>query len=315
MNILTPPDTASCTSRACGHIWLRARVLEDTHIHLWFVFSYTHNKEVKCYPPTPTQLYNPQFVNTIADKSSLQFVGSTGEFVERREMTKRFQLPPGTYVVIPSTHSPRREAEFILRMFTEQPVAAGYLDVSTNIPLKPARMTSKDLLSETYDRYAGNDRKMDAHELRGFLTETATIELQATLQFPLESCRTLLALMDEDKSGFLSFEEARSAWKEIKAYMAIFQQFDKNNTNSVDTYELRDMFSRLGFSISTPVLASIVRRYGGRDRTITLEDFIMAICKLTSLFGSFRAEQRSRGVSGEAVEFSMNKFLEVTMLL
>ena len=36
----------------------------------------------------------------------------------RRDVVKRFQLPPGRYVVIPSTHEANREGDFLLRLFS-----------------------------------------------------------------------------------------------------------------------------------------------------------------------------------------------------
>ncbi|CAL1530831.1 unnamed protein product [Lymnaea stagnalis] len=248
--------------------------------------------------------------NSRAPKNALLLTRRSGSYVYYREVTKRFELKPGTYVIIPSTFNPHEEAEFMLRLFTEKRADSGVLDEVTYTPTKPA---TKDQLQEAFDRHAGNDQKMDASELSTFLADLSSLELRDTLKFPIESCRSLVSLMDDDKSGFLDFHEAKRAWKEIKAYREVFKQFDKDNSNSVDTYELGTMFSNLGFPISRSVLTSIVRRYGGRDNTITLPDFVMVICKLTSLFASFHEQQKRNKVSGDHADFSRNEFLEVTM--
>jgi len=45
-------------------------------------------------------------------------------FINLREVSGRFRLPPGNYIIVPSTFKQEEEGEFILRVFTEQPTNA-----------------------------------------------------------------------------------------------------------------------------------------------------------------------------------------------
>lgn len=45
-----------------------------------------------------------------------------------REVTKRFRVDPGNYIIIPSTYEEDHTCEFMLRVFTETPIDAGSLD-------------------------------------------------------------------------------------------------------------------------------------------------------------------------------------------
>ncbi|ULU03285.1 hypothetical protein L3Y34_002688 [Caenorhabditis briggsae] len=49
-----------------------------------------------------------------ANKSAMR----SAAFINLREMTGRFRVPPGNYVIVPSTFEPNEEAEFMLRVYT-----------------------------------------------------------------------------------------------------------------------------------------------------------------------------------------------------
>lgn len=52
--------------------------------------------------------------------NQLDRVGSSGSYINSREVTKRFRVPPGNYLIIPSTYDEDRDCEFMLRIYTEK---------------------------------------------------------------------------------------------------------------------------------------------------------------------------------------------------
>ena len=56
----------------------------------------------------------------------------TNSFTKLREISCRYALPQGEYVLVPSTFHPRQEADFLLRIFSEKPHEARL--VSTSFP-------------------------------------------------------------------------------------------------------------------------------------------------------------------------------------
>ena len=52
----------------------------------------------------------------------LDRLDSSGIYTDKREITNRFSLKEGAYVVIPSCYDEGAEGEFLLRIFTEKPL-------------------------------------------------------------------------------------------------------------------------------------------------------------------------------------------------
>jgi hypothetical protein len=54
--------------------------------------------------------------------NQLEKIGSTGDYDNSRVISKRFNLPSGSYLVVPSCYDCNRKCEFVLRVFTENPI-------------------------------------------------------------------------------------------------------------------------------------------------------------------------------------------------
>jgi len=64
----------------------------------------------------PERLPKPLDINFFKYNAS---VGRSPAFINLREVTCRFKLPPGVYCIVPSTFDPNEEGEFLLRIFSE----------------------------------------------------------------------------------------------------------------------------------------------------------------------------------------------------
>lgn len=53
-------------------------------------------------------------------------IGSSGPYINNREVTQRFRVEPGHYLIIPSTYDEDVAHEFMLRIFTEQQIQLKY---------------------------------------------------------------------------------------------------------------------------------------------------------------------------------------------
>lgn len=244
------------------------------------------------------------------DQSQLVHRERSGKYQYYRELVHRYELPPGVYIIIPSTFHPNEEAEFLLRLFTEKEIDSTVID---DVGSPVAANTARDRISEMFSRYAGEDGKMDYKELQKFLTEATRDDLKEPITFNLEACRSLVTMLDNNSSGYLDEDEAKKVLREVKTYVTVFRKFDKDKSNAIDTLELGTMLNKLGFPVSRLVLTSIVRRYGGRQRTISLEDFVIVICKLITMFNVFKDQHEKTGGPDDVAQFTRNEFLQYTM--
>ncbi|XP_062594364.1 calpain-A-like [Saccostrea cucullata] len=170
----------------------------------------------------------------------------------------------------------------------------------------------RDAFRELFLKHAGEDGKLKAKELKEFILELSRTEINEPLKFSTETCRSLITMMDRNKSGEMSYEDSIKMWKEVKGYRAVFQQFDIDGSGTVDTYELDKLFSTLGFPVNRMVQTAIVRRYADRNNKIRLTDFIIVICKLTLMYQIYKDQQIKTG-SPDSASFTMNEFLYYTM--
>lgn len=56
--------------------------------------------------------------------NQLERIGTSGSYINSREVTKRFRIEPGYYLIIPSTYEDDRSCEFMLRILTEEAIEA-----------------------------------------------------------------------------------------------------------------------------------------------------------------------------------------------
>ncbi|XP_059045760.1 calpain-A-like [Achroia grisella] len=91
-----------------------------------------------------------------------------------REISKRFKLKPGSYVIIPYTSKPHEEGEFLLRVYTESvhdmikhDNEFGKVEVDERVKDMP--VAELDPTLSMFNQMAGNDNKLDWEELKALL--------------------------------------------------------------------------------------------------------------------------------------------------
>nr|XP_042710096.1 calpain-12 [Chrysemys picta bellii] len=227
---------------------------------------------------------------------SLHYVDGS-EYMEEEVNTKRFELPPGDYLIVPSTDSPNEESEFILRVFTEKTHAFHEIDDEICADLKTLGMgTSVEIGEEVENiflQFAGQDQEIGVVELKKILAVTLAREADSKPErFQLETCRQMIRLFDYSKNGRLSLEEFKTLWERLREWKAIFTEHDRDKSGNMDAYEMRLALATAGFHLNNQFCEIITNQYRNRGLFIDLNSFLSCLAHLTWIFRQCKTRDR-----------------------
>ncbi|XP_033620873.1 calpain-3 isoform X10 [Fukomys damarensis] len=283
-------------------------------------------------------------------------------YINMREVSQRFRLPPSEYVIVPSTYEPHQEGEFILRVFSEKRNLSEEVEniISVDRPVKKKKHkpiifvsdransnkelgvdqeseegkdraspdkrekspqpqpSNTDRESEEQQQFhnifkqiAGDDMEICADELKNVLNTVVNKHKDLKTQgFTLESCRSMIALMDTDGSGRLNLQEFHHLWKKIKAWQKIFKHYDTDQSGTINSHEMRNAVNDAGFHLNSQLYNIITMRYADRHMNIDFDSFICCFVRLEGMFRAFNAfDNDGDGI----IKLNVLEWLQLTM--
>ncbi|XP_022621902.1 calpain-3-like isoform X2 [Seriola dumerili] len=272
-------------------------------------------------------------------------------YINLREVTARFRLPPGEYVIIPTTFQPHQDGEFILRVFSEkqstseeaegsgnnigsgqmQPIVFvsdrarankeiehdGILGEKKKKPkrklLQPEEETEEEKqFRAIYEQIAGEDMQICANELKTVMKNVLAkhSEIKTTEGFSLETCRSMIALMDTDGTGKLNLQEFKHLWKKIKEWQLIFKRYDKDKSSSISSFEMRNAVNDAGFHLRKQLYDILAMRYADEHLNIDFDSYICCFVRLEGMFRAFNAfDKDGDGI----IKLNVLEWLQLTM--
>ncbi|KAK7790175.1 hypothetical protein R5R35_002953 [Gryllus longicercus] len=281
-----------------------------------------------------------------------QSVARSPSFINLREVSCRFKLPPGTYCIVPSTFEANEEGEFILRVFSEnknnmeendEEVGIGEIDDRVKNEPEPEEQKTEDKAKEFFLKIAGEDLEIDWKELQDILDYAMRNEMPRASSeqdsiittvlslfcgvvcrdtplgqmfetkregFSKDVCRSMVALMDVDRTGKLGYEEFRALWTDVRHWKNVFKMYDKDGSGYLSAFELRQALNSAGYRLNNHILNILVHRYGTKTGTISFDDFMMCAVKLKAMIDMFKEKDPD---NSNRAEFTMEEWVEKTL--
>ncbi|XP_039914433.1 calpain-9 isoform X3 [Hirundo rustica] len=240
-------------------------------------------------------------------------------YINLREVSHRFKLPPGDYILIPTTFEPHQEADFCLRIFSEKKAITEDLDENVAIDLPepllpstgPQETEEEEQFRALFEQISGKDMEISAEELEYVLN--AVLKKTKNIKFKnlsLISCRNIISLMDTSGNGKLEFSEFKVFWEKMKKWISIFLQFDFDKSGSMSSYELRGALKTAGYQLNNYLLQLIVLRYSDEQFQIEFDDFLNCLIRLENASRVFQALSAK---NKEFINLNIGEFINLAM--
>uniref|UniRef100_A0A3P9HKU2 Zgc:85932 n=1 Tax=Oryzias latipes TaxID=8090 RepID=A0A3P9HKU2_ORYLA len=239
----------------------------------------------------------------------------------RREVVLRGSLPPGRYIIVPSTLEPNQEGAFLLRVLTERGNAATLArnpapDVSLSLtePSVPhqSALPSVQAVGQLFKKHSNKRGFCKPLHLLNLLTEAIQGGVLAGSEkyLSLEHCKSLVVLMDRQGIAQLNWPEFQCLWDKIRRWTDIFLMFDKNKTKHLEYQEVKPALMEAGIKVDDLVMQLVGLRYTEPDMTVSFPGFLYLMMKMESMIHKFQSyDMMGMGT----VNISFRQWLYITM--
>ncbi|XP_070843131.1 calpain-3b isoform X5 [Chaetodon trifascialis] len=155
------------------------------------------------------------------------------------------------------------------------------------------------------------DMQICANELKMILKNVLAKHNEIKTEgFSLETCRSMIALMDTDGTGKLNLQEFKHMWRKIKAWQLIFKCYDKDKSGSISSFEMRNAVNDAGFHLNNQLYNIIAMRYADEHLNINFDSYICCFVRLEGMFRAFNAfDKDGDGI----IKLNVLEWLQLTM--
>uniref|UniRef100_UPI00358E4665 calpain-8-like n=1 Tax=Myxine glutinosa TaxID=7769 RepID=UPI00358E4665 len=220
-----------------------------------------------------------------------QPVAECEAYCNSREVTSRLRLPPGRYVILPSTYYPEEEADFFLRTYAKR--GNSKITRSSNC-FMGRKMPFPTFKSFPRTDFSAPEEAVEiSTELKnknGDITEEQFVNFMNNvfpepLQLTTEACRQL-TLPAKDANSCLDEQQAKMFVNHVCQLQEIFQMAAQRSSLKIDHSNLSQTLQSAGFNLDPEVCLATWRRFAGPDGALDFSQFVCCASHLRRLCGT-----------------------------
>lgn len=216
-----------------------------------------------------------------------------------------------------------------VKMFFAKQFISGIIDVVSNIdpaqftpsapppPRRPVQFAEQHESEEekqfrrVFQQLAGDDMEVSPTELMNILNRI--IAKRGDLKtdgFSIESCRSMVAVMDSDSTGKLGFYEFKHLWDNIKKWQGVYKAYDADNSGVISADELPKAFTAAGFPLNDQLFQMIIRRYSDENGNMDFDNYIGCLVRLDAMCRAFKTLDKD---NNGTIKVNCQEWLQLTM--
>ncbi|KAL8574599.1 hypothetical protein ACOMHN_061599 [Nucella lapillus] len=113
--------------------------------------------------------------------------------------------------------------------------------------------------------------------------------------FNPETVQLMMGIFDRDGSGTINFQEFQALWKYVGDWQNCFRGYDRDNSGSIDSNELKNALTSFGYRLSDKFYNILMKKFDRQKRgTVAFDDFVQCSVVLQTLTNSFRAQDQDQ---------------------
>ncbi|XP_068601366.1 calpain small subunit 1b [Brachionichthys hirsutus] len=164
---------------------------------------------------------------------------------------------------------------------------------------------------QAFQKLSGEDLEVSPNELMKILNDIlCKHDSLRTDGFSIESCRSMVAVMDSDSTGKLGFHEFKYLWENIKRWQGIYLRHDADNSGVICARELPGAFKDAGFPLNDQLYKMIIRRYSDEHSDMDFDNFVGCLVRLDAMCRAFKTLDKDNSGS---IELDIKEWLQLTM--